>query len=117
MVAYLASHAYSQDWDARGYRVGWVDLLGVRPAWRGRRLAAALLADCLRAYRASGMDAAGLEVDTGNTSGALDLYTGMGFGSERTTLVFALESVAVTLLNRQFKVDQFDRIYDAGGCK
>ena len=32
--------------------------------------------------------------DTGNTSGALDLYTGMGFGSERTTLVFALESVA-----------------------
>ncbi len=95
VVAYLASHAYSQDWDAKGYRVGWVDLIGVRPAWRGRRLAAALLAECLQACMASGMDAAGLEVDTGNTSGALDLYTGMGFGIERTTVAFALGSVTL----------------------
>ena len=44
------------------------------------------------AYVASGMDAAALSVDTGNASGALSLYLGVGFHVDHTTIAWALES-------------------------
>ena len=92
IAGYLAAHAYPQDWPTKGYSQGWVSLVGVRPAWRGRRLAAALLAENMRCLRADGIDAAGLNVDTGNTSGALGLYHGMGYTVEHTFVAWALES-------------------------
>jgi mycothiol synthase len=92
VVGYLSAHAYPQDWPAKGYSQGWVSLVGVRPAWRGRRLAAALLAANMRCLEADGIDAAGLNVDTGNASGALDLYLGMGYAIEHTSVAWALES-------------------------
>jgi len=96
VAGYVASHAYTQDWDAKGYTQGWIDLIGVRPAWRGRGLAPAMLSASLGAHVHAGMDAAGLEVDTGNATGALDLYTGMGFVVERTSVCWALESPDAT---------------------
>ena len=69
-----------------------MSLIGVRPKWRGRRLAAALLAENMRCLEAAGIDAGGLEVDTGNASGALDLYLGMGYSVEHTSVAWALES-------------------------
>ena len=92
VAGYLAAHAYPQDWPAKGCSQGWVSLVGVRPAWRGRRLAAALLADNMRCLAADGIDAAGLNVDTGNASGALDLYRRMGYDVERTAVAWALQS-------------------------
>jgi mycothiol synthase len=92
VAGYLAAYAYPQDWPAKGYSQGWVALVGVRPAWRGRRLAAALLAENMRCLNADGIDAAGLDVDTGNASGALDLYRGMGYTVEHTYVGWALES-------------------------
>jgi ribosomal protein S18 acetylase RimI-like enzyme len=92
VAGYLAAHAYPQDWGAKGYTQGWVSLVGVRPAWRGRRLAAALLAENMRCLAADGIDSAGLEVDSGNATGALDLYLGMGYTVEHTAVAWALES-------------------------
>jgi ribosomal protein S18 acetylase RimI-like enzyme len=92
VAAYLSSHAFAQDWDAKGHTEGYVDLIGVRPAWRGRGLAPALLAEAMLAYAASGIDRAALSVDTGNASGALNLYLGMGFSVDHTTVGWALES-------------------------
>ena len=92
VAGYVASHAFPQDWEAKGYKLGWIDLIGVRPAWRGRGLAPALLSASMRSQAESGMDAAGLVVDTGNATGALDLYLGMGFVVEGTTVCWALES-------------------------
>jgi ribosomal protein S18 acetylase RimI-like enzyme len=92
VAAYLSSHAFTQDWAAKGRKEGYVDLIGVRPAWRGRRLAPALLAEAMRAYEASGMDSAALSVDTGNATGALNLYLGVGFQVDHTTIDWALES-------------------------
>jgi mycothiol synthase len=92
VAGYLAAHAYPQDWPAKGYSQGWVSLVRVRPAWRGRRLAAALLAENMRCLETVGIDAAGLDVDTGNASGALDLYLGMGYAVEHTSVAWALES-------------------------
>ena len=50
------SGRFEHDWPVIGYKAGYTDLLGVRRAWRGRRLAAALLATAMAAYRADGMD-------------------------------------------------------------
>jgi ribosomal protein S18 acetylase RimI-like enzyme len=92
VAGYLAAYAYPQDWPAKGYSQGWVALLGVRPAWRGRHLGAALLAENMRCLKADGIGAAGLDVDTGNASGALDLYRGMGYTVAHTYVGRALES-------------------------
>lgn len=91
VAAYTLSNAYTQDWQAQGYTQGWTGLLGVRPRWRGRRLAPALLAAALRAFAADGMAKAGLDVDTGNASGALRLYEGMGYRVEHTSVTWAVE--------------------------
>jgi ribosomal protein S18 acetylase RimI-like enzyme len=92
VAGYVVSHAYQQDWEALRFSQGWVALIGVRPAWRGRKLAPALLAGVLRAYADDGMDAAGLDVDTGNATGALTLYEGMGFHVKQTYIMCALEN-------------------------
>lgn len=91
VTAYLAAHVYPQDWAALGHSQGRFDLIGVRPAWRGRGLAPALLAEALRTFAAEGLDAAGLDVDTGNETGALRLYEGMGFGVQRTSVTWSIE--------------------------
>lgn len=88
VAGYTLSAAYPQDWEAQGYSAGWTSLLGVRSRWRGRHLAPALQAVAMRAFAAAGMDSAELCVDTENTSGALDLYTRLGYEAERTTVAF-----------------------------
>jgi mycothiol synthase len=91
VAGYLASHAYPQDWQALGYSQGYVSLVGVRPAWRRRGLAPAVLAAALRAYEADGIESAGLNVDAGNSSGALGLYERLGFRVKQTSVTWGLE--------------------------
>jgi mycothiol synthase len=92
VAGYVVSHAYEHEWAAMGYSQGYVSLIGVRPAWRGRKLAPALLAEVMRAYAEDGMDSAGLDVDTGNATGALGLYEGMGFHVKETSVSWTIES-------------------------
>ncbi|WP_394941009.1 GNAT family N-acetyltransferase [Psychromicrobium sp. YIM B11713] len=58
---------------------GYTELLGVRRAYRGRGIAAALLADAMQRFVASGMKWAALDVDTENPSGAYGLYEKLGY--------------------------------------
>lgn len=76
---YLLSGAYSQDWEPQGYTEGWTDLLGVRREWRRQGVAGCLLTAAMRAYAEGGMQYAGLDVDTGNPTGALGVYTRLGY--------------------------------------
>ncbi|MBP3044315.1 GNAT family N-acetyltransferase [Arthrobacter jiangjiafuii] len=62
-----------------GYTEGYTELLGVRRNWRGLGLAPAMLGEAMRRYKASGMERAGLGVDTENPSGALGLYERLGY--------------------------------------
>lgn len=55
----------------------WVDQVGVRPAWRGRRLGAHLVTRSLHALAAEGRDAAWLTVNVDNP--ARRLYESLGF--------------------------------------
>jgi len=63
----------------RGFTEGYTDLLGVRRDYRGRGVARALLAEAMRRFAAAGMDEASLDVDSENPTGALALYTALGY--------------------------------------
>jgi ribosomal protein S18 acetylase RimI-like enzyme len=98
VAGYLASHAYPQDWEALGYSQGYVSLVGVRPAWRRRGLAPALLSAAMHAHEMDGIESAGLNVDAGNSSGALGLYARLGFRVQQTSVTWGLESPDVSVL-------------------
>jgi mycothiol synthase len=64
-----------------GETIGWISLLGVVPAWRGRGLGEALLTRGLVTFRERGRRHAALDVDAENLSGALRLYRKVGMGA------------------------------------
>ncbi|MEN0129769.1 MAG: GNAT family N-acetyltransferase [Brevundimonas sp.] len=90
VAGYLISGRYEQDWPVAGHTSGYTELLGVRPAWRGRGVAVDLLLAAMLAYRADGMQYAELGVDTENPSGAHGLYARLGYvvfhGSQLRTI-------------------------------
>jgi ribosomal protein S18 acetylase RimI-like enzyme len=64
-------------------RFGWIHVLGVRPAWRKRGLATALLRHSFRDFRQHGATRVGLGVDGENTNGAVRLYETVGMRQVR----------------------------------
>jgi mycothiol synthase len=89
VVGYATNSAYAQDWAAQGFSEGWTERLGVRPGWRGRGIAKALLGASMRSFAEAGLDAAGLGVDTDSPTGAFGLYESMGYRSADTTVMYA----------------------------
>jgi ribosomal protein S18 acetylase RimI-like enzyme len=71
-----------------GVARGWLQHVSVRRPWRRRGLAAALIAESLRALRDRGLAEAALGVDAENTTGALRLYESLGFRRHRTGVSF-----------------------------
>jgi mycothiol synthase len=90
VVGAALNYAYEQDWQAQGFTEGYTDELAVAASHRGRGVATALLEESMRRFAASGMDAAGLGVDAANSSGALRLYEGLGYGRTASTCVHQL---------------------------
>lgn len=74
----IAGFSICRQLEDEGETIGWVSLIGVRPAWRGRGIGDALLAQSLNALRRRGLKHAALNVDAENTSGALRLYRKAG---------------------------------------
>lgn len=91
VVGYALSGRFEQDWEVAGYRSGYTELLGVRRAWRGRKVAVALLATVMRAYAADGMAYAELGVDTANPSGAHGLYASLGYEVAHSSTMLSIE--------------------------
>jgi len=58
--------------------LGWIQILGVRPRWRGRGVGRALLLTAFGAFRTRGLTRAGLGVDAENPTGATRLYESVG---------------------------------------
>lgn len=76
--ATIAGFSICRELEHEGETIGWVSLIGVRPAWRGRGLGDALLAHSLTVLRRRGLARAALNVDAENTTGALRLYRKAG---------------------------------------
>jgi mycothiol synthase len=81
VVGFVVSEVNEEDWERQGSRSGYISLVGTVPSWRGRGLASALLAEVLQAYRDAGLERAVLDVDADNPTGALGVYTRLGFAS------------------------------------
>ncbi|HEY6835600.1 MAG TPA: GNAT family N-acetyltransferase [Gaiellaceae bacterium] len=74
----LAGFAVNR-WNTSGDpEFGWVEILGVRPQWRRRGLATALLRHSFLDFRGRGATRVGLGVDAENTTGAVRLYERVG---------------------------------------
>jgi mycothiol synthase len=67
---------------------GWVGALGVRPAWRGRGVARALLLHSFRIFHTRGERRVGLGVDAENATGATRLYESVGMTVDLETVVW-----------------------------
>jgi ribosomal protein S18 acetylase RimI-like enzyme len=91
VAGYAMSAGYDQDWTALGFSEGWTGKLGVREPWRERGLARALLAASMAAFARSGIASAGLSVDSENRTGAVALYTGLGYRPVRRTATWTLD--------------------------
>ena len=79
VAGFVLTDVYPDDFEAQGYVGGYIPLVGGTRAWRRRGVAPARLAAAFRGYRAAGHEKVALDVDSENPSGALGLYTGLGF--------------------------------------
>jgi ribosomal protein S18 acetylase RimI-like enzyme len=70
---------------------GWIGAIGVRPAWRGRGLAKALLLQSFREFHRRGQRRVGLGVDSENTTGATKLYESVGMVVDSEQVVWEKE--------------------------
>ncbi len=91
VVGYLLSSRYEQDWPSLGWSEGYIDLLGVRPEWRGRGIATALVTRAMRAYAADGMQFASLGVDTEQPGAVFGLYSKLEFQPTRGSTMYTIE--------------------------
>jgi ribosomal protein S18 acetylase RimI-like enzyme len=90
VVGFLLGTVNEADWKNQGFSSSYVSMVGVLEPWRGRRIAKALLSAHLQRARDAGYDRVALDVDSESETGALALYTGMGFNRTHRKLGFAL---------------------------
>lgn len=81
VVGVVMSQVNEDDWTSQGFTGAYVAMLGTTRAHRGRRIAPALLAATLSACAERGWERVTLDVDAENPTGALGLYTRLGFVS------------------------------------
>lgn len=79
VVGFVITEINEDDWERQGSRSAYIGLVGTVRQWRGRGLASGMLAEVLAAYRDAGLECAVLDVDTENATGALGVYTRLGF--------------------------------------
>jgi mycothiol synthase len=79
LVGGVKAYINPEENSAFNRRWGHTEEVFVRKPWRHRGIAGALIARGLRVLKEQGMEQATLDVDTENPSGALKLYTSLGF--------------------------------------
>ena len=91
VIAFALCAAYPQDWDTQPREV-WINSVGTRRPWRGRGVARAALTAVLDAAAAAddGFERAILGVDSENPTGAVALYTSLGFTQVRFVATLTL---------------------------
>jgi mycothiol synthase len=72
-----------------GALVGWLGTIGVRRSWRHQGIASALIRRSLASFAAAGAAGAGLDVDADNPTGAVRVYTTLGFRPTETSIIFS----------------------------
>ena len=91
VVGFVMTQVYEDDFEKQGFVGGYIPLVGVVKSWRRQGVAPALLAAAFKLYREVGHEKVALDVDSENPSGALGLYTGMGFAPTSRSVAFVEE--------------------------
>lgn len=79
VVGVLLTDVNEDDWAGQGFTGAYVSTVAVTRPYRGKRIAPSLLRAVLEGCARRGWDKVVLDVDAENPTGALGLYTGMGF--------------------------------------
>ncbi|WP_104193383.1 GNAT family N-acetyltransferase [Cryobacterium sp. Y82] len=90
VVGFVLSTVNENVWATQGFTGSYIDLVGVLSGWRGRHIAQSLLAAQLAAGQALGHERVTLAVDSASPTGALGLYTGMGFVPTHRKMAYTL---------------------------
>lgn len=91
VVAFATVEVNEEDWPRQGFTSSYIGLVGTLREHRGRGLAGALLAEVMRASRQAGLERCVLDVDTENPTGALGVYTRLGFTATDRDVAYAIE--------------------------
>ena len=91
VAGYLLCSKYEQDWPILGWSEGYVDILGVRAPWRGRRIATALVTRAMRAFAEAGMEYAALGLDHAAKEENFGLFDKLGFTPTRGSTTYVLQ--------------------------
>ena len=79
VAGFVLCEVNEEDFEPQGFSSAYIELVGVPRAFRRLGIAPALLSHTLAAVAQAGLEKAVLDVDSDNPSGALGLYTGLGF--------------------------------------
>lgn len=90
VAGYLMCSKYEQDWPTLGWSEGYVDMLGVRAPWRGRRIGTALLVRAMAAFAGDGMEFAALGLDHAAKAESFGLFERLGFAPTRGSTSYVL---------------------------
>ena len=91
VVAYALAYVEEADARATGTRMIHLGQIGTLPAARGRGLASAAIVEALHTAAGRDCQVAGLQVDSDNVTGAVQLYEKLGFTTRRTAVSWACE--------------------------
>lgn len=86
VAGFVFSEVNEEDFAPQGFSSAYIDLVGVTRTHRRQGIAPALLTRTLEAIAAAGIEKAVLDVDAENPTGALGLYTGVGFTEANRSL-------------------------------
>lgn len=79
VAGYILSACYQQDWEARGWKEGYIEMLGVLPEYSGTQVPSALITHALAAYQRDGMDCGAIGLADENPTEVSKLYKSFGF--------------------------------------
>jgi ribosomal protein S18 acetylase RimI-like enzyme len=88
VAGYLLTEVFPDRNTQRDIQEAVMEAIGVRPGYRGRGVASALMTHTLHQYKAAGFTHTALDVDTENATRALQLYEKMGFFSDRASVQY-----------------------------
>lgn len=91
VAGYLLSASYEQDWEARGWKEGYIEMLGVLPEYAGTQVPPALLTRALAAYQKDGMDYAAVCLAEENPTEVAKLYADCGFKTTGESTIWVTE--------------------------
>jgi ribosomal protein S18 acetylase RimI-like enzyme len=86
VVGSVQNYVSLEENELEGHMRGYTEGISVRREWRGRGVASALICRSMAMFKAMNMDEVALTADTQNPTGAMRLYTNLGYQPYMTLL-------------------------------